>query len=80
MLLTAIESTGVRFPSESKVALIKFRDLSIYVGLCRSRIYALIAAGDFPRPIKVGKSSRWLQNEIDFWLQERVQHRDRASH
>lgn len=49
-------------------ALLAFEPLSHYVGFGRSRIYQLIAAGEFPQPIKVGKSSRWVKADIDAWI------------
>jgi len=44
--------------------------------LPRSSIYALIQKGAFPPPLKIGRSSRWLADEIDAWLSERVASRD----
>ncbi|HAG1880423.1 TPA: AlpA family transcriptional regulator [Salmonella enterica] len=35
-------------------------------------IYKLIKDGVFPRPIKLGRSSRWLKSEVENWLQERI--------
>ncbi|MBZ6561583.1 AlpA family phage regulatory protein [Klebsiella pneumoniae] len=35
-------------------------------------IYRLIKDGVFPKPIKLGRSSRWLQSEVESWLQERI--------
>ncbi|EBI9246238.1 TPA: AlpA family transcriptional regulator [Salmonella enterica] len=35
-------------------------------------IYKLIKDGVFPRPIKLGRSSRWLKSEVEKWLQERI--------
>ena len=49
-------------------ALLAFAPLSHYVSFGRSRIYQLISAGEFPKPIKVGKSSRWRKAEIDQWI------------
>lgn len=49
-------------------ALFTFVILSGYVSMGRSRIYALIDDGDFPPPIKIGRSSRWLKSEIDSWI------------
>ena len=56
-------------------ALFPFAHTSHYVGFCRSRIYQLIAAGDFPKPIKVGKSSRWIKTELDAWITHQSQQR-----
>ena len=49
-------------------ALFGFAPLSHYVGFGRSRIYQLIGAGEFPPPLKIGKSSRWVKAEIDAWI------------
>ena len=33
--------------------------------MSRSQIYALIAAGEFPRPIRVGaRAVRWIEDEV----------------
>ena len=39
-----------------------------YVAVGRSRIYQLAAAGEFPQPIKVGRSVRWIRAELDVWI------------
>jgi predicted DNA-binding transcriptional regulator AlpA len=57
-----------KFPPSFPPALLGFEPLSHYVSFGRSRIYQLIAAGAFPQPIKVGKSSRWVKAEIDAWI------------
>lgn len=49
-------------------ALFAFAHLSHYVAMGRSRVYQEIAKGNFPPPIKIGKSSRWLKSEIDAWI------------
>ena len=53
-------------------ALLAFEPLSHYVSFGRSRIYQLIAAGEFPQPIKVGKSSRWVKADIDAWISQQT--------
>ena len=53
-------------------ALLAFEPLSHYVSFGRSRIYQLIAAGEFPQPIKVGKSSRWVKAEVDAWISKQA--------
>jgi prophage regulatory protein len=41
-------------------------------GLSRSSIYAMMDAGDFPRPIRIGKRAvAWPQSEIEAWLANR---------
>ncbi|BFI63255.1 Rha family transcriptional regulator [Yersinia pseudotuberculosis] len=34
--------------------------------------YKLIQLGEFPKPIKLGRSSRWLQSEVEAWVKERI--------
>ncbi|HFF8440721.1 TPA: helix-turn-helix transcriptional regulator [Serratia marcescens] len=34
--------------------------------------YKLIQQGEFPKPIKLGRSSRWLQSEVEAWVQQRI--------
>ncbi|MGI8465885.1 helix-turn-helix transcriptional regulator [Pectobacterium punjabense] len=41
-------------------------------GLTDKWFYKLIKNGLFPKPIKLGRSSRWLQSEVDIWLQQRI--------
>lgn len=48
-------------------------------GLARSTIYALIAKGEFPRPIKLTpKLSAWDAAEIDAWIEARIAGRSPA--
>ena len=49
------------------------------VGLSKSTIYAEIAAGRMPAPIKLGKrASGWLASEIDAWLGKAKRTAERA--
>lgn len=48
--------------------LLKLQHVEALVSLKKSKIYALIAAGQFPRPVKVGRSSMWLKSEIAAWI------------
>lgn len=45
-------------------------------GISRSHAYELIAAGEFPRPVKVGRASRFVAAEIDAWIEGRIAQRD----
>lgn len=42
------------------------------VGFKRSKIYAMVQAGEFPKPIKIGSASRWPASAIDNWIADRV--------
>ncbi len=41
-------------------------------GLTDKWFYKLIQEGEFPKPIKLGRSSRWLKSEVEQWLQVRL--------
>ncbi|MCS1419987.1 helix-turn-helix transcriptional regulator [Citrobacter portucalensis] len=41
-------------------------------GLTDKWFYKLIQEGLFPKPIKLGRSSRWLRSEVEDWLQQRI--------
>jgi prophage regulatory protein len=46
-------------------------------GLKRASIYAKIAAGTFPRPVKLGGHAvGWLETEIETWQKARIAERD----
>lgn len=49
-------------------------------GLSRSSIYALMAAGKFPRPIRIGgRAVGWLETDIAEYQQRRIAERDGAA-
>ncbi|MEQ5434110.1 AlpA family transcriptional regulator [Providencia huaxiensis] len=41
-------------------------------GLTDKWFYKLIQEGEFPKPIKLGRSSRWLKSEVEQWMQARL--------
>jgi len=41
-------------------------------GASRSFIYQEVAAGRFPRPIKLGRSTRWIAAEIHAWIEAKA--------
>lgn len=41
-------------------------------GLGRSALYAAVAAGRFPAPLKRGACSVWVKSEIDQWIAEEI--------
>ncbi|MDF7680479.1 AlpA family transcriptional regulator [Enterobacteriaceae bacterium ESL0689] len=43
-----------------------------FTGLSDKWFYKLIQDGQFPKPIKLGRSSRWLKSEIEVWVLERI--------
>lgn len=53
----------------------KFVDMAFITqltGLTDKWFYKLIQDGEFPKPIKLGRSSRWLESEVEARLQQRI--------
>lgn len=48
--------------------LLTFAQVSEMVGMKRTAIYAAISAGRFPVPVKIGKLSRWVEKEVNEWI------------
>jgi len=42
-------------------------------GLTDKWFYKLIKDGEFPKPTKFGRSSRWRKSEVEAWLQSRIE-------
>ncbi|CQJ65413.1 helix-turn-helix transcriptional regulator [Yersinia enterocolitica] len=43
-----------------------------FTGMTDKWFYKLIQDGKFPKPIKLGRSSRWLESEVVMWFKERI--------
>lgn len=46
--------------------------ITTYTGLTDKWFYKLIQDGSFPKPIKFGRSSRWLKSEVEAWVKDRI--------
>lgn len=53
--------------------LIDMKFITQLTGLTDKWFYKLIQDGEFPKPIKLGRSSRWLKSEVELWLSARIQ-------
>jgi len=54
-------------------SIIRLQAVSKKTGRGRSTIYADIAKGNFPPPIKIGeRASGWVEDEIDQWINDRI--------
>jgi prophage regulatory protein len=54
------------------ITFLRLPDVSRRVGLRKTKIYALIKAGDFPAPRHEGKVSYWPDVEITAWQRARM--------
>ena len=52
--------------------LIDMTFITTYTGMTDKWFYKLISDGVFPKPIKLGRSSRWFRSEVEHWMQQRI--------
>lgn len=54
----------------TRLKVIRMRELTQKVGLCKSAIYQLIRDGGFPAPFAIagGRARGWLESTIDEWI------------
>jgi len=59
--------------STSAPAISRRPKVQVRTGLPKSSIYALMAKGAFPKPIKIGvRAVGWLDSDIDAWIEAQV--------
>lgn len=46
--------------------------ITAYTGMTDKWFYKLIKDGKFPKPIKLGRRSRWLRSDVEEWMQQRI--------
>lgn len=61
------ESNNSEVPQPSHT-FVDIRHLSRALGCSERQIRRLVAAGEFPKPIKVGRLRRWPKTAFDQWL------------
>ena len=59
--------------------LLRMRDLIELTALSRPTIYREMAAGNFPRPLRIGGNNRWPLAEIVDFIEARRALRDRSA-
>lgn len=58
--------------------LIRLPEVIEQVGLSERTLYRYVAAGTFPKPIKVEALSMRVGVEVETWVEERIAQRDAA--
>jgi prophage regulatory protein len=54
-------------------SLLRRKQVEGLTALSRSRIYALMAAGAFPKPVQLGTMSvAWLETEVREWIASKI--------
>ncbi|CDN91993.1 MULTISPECIES: helix-turn-helix transcriptional regulator [Rhizobium/Agrobacterium group] len=58
---------------ENNDRFIKIDEVESMIGLSQSRVYAMVKGGDFPKPVKLGKASRWSLSAIRKWMAAQIE-------
>ncbi len=48
--------------------LLRQQSVSIKTTLSRTEIYRRVKRGDFPQPIRLGRTIAWKTSEVDAWI------------
>lgn len=59
--------------------LLKIDQVKDKSGLCKTAIYEKMNDGTFPKQIKIGRNSRWLEADIDTWIEVSTHSRLKAA-
>lgn len=51
-------------------SLIRITDVIKRTGLSRTVIYGLVREGKFPRQVKIGRTSLWVESEIGVFIEK----------
>lgn len=71
-MINTITNTNHTSDSILNDALIDMKFITQYTGLTDKWFYKLIQEGKFPKPIKLGRSSRWFKSEVEQWLELQI--------
>lgn len=52
--------------------MVDMKFITEFTGSTDKWFYKLIKLGEFPKPIKLGRNSRWMQSEVEAWVQQRI--------
>ena len=55
------------------VRFVRLPEVIVRTGLSRSTIYVMVAAGRFPKPVRLGaRAVGWIESELDEWIRDRI--------
>ena len=52
--------------------IIRLPQVKALVGLGTTAIYEKMKRGEFPRQIKIGRASGWIESEIQAWISQQI--------
>ena len=62
------------------VRILKLKEVLTRTSLGKTTLYMLISNGDFPQQIPLGlRAVGWLESEVDAWILEKIESRNRVT-
>ena len=59
--------------------MIKISEVMEKLGVSRAQVYKMIKTKGFPKPVSLGHASaRWIESEVNAWINERKELRNAA--
>lgn len=55
--------------------LIRLPEVLERVSLKKTAVYKMMAEDQFPRPVKLGQASAWVEQEVNDWISARLSER-----
>ena len=59
--------------------LLRLPEVERRTGFKRSALYKYVAGGAFPKPVKLGRATAFVESEVDAWVRARIADRDGAA-
>lgn len=72
-----LENEGASYSLPGGDSLVDLHVVSDRLGVCTRTVHRLIASGELPPPVKVGRASRWFTSDIERYLNRLRQARTR---
>ena len=77
MVHVPIRSANMRKVETVKKRLIRRPEVELRTGITTSRLYDMMAAKEFPKPVPIGPFAvAWIESEVDAWINERIEARE----
>ena len=59
--------------SDAPARVLRLPRVQARTGLSQSTIYARVANGTFPKPVRLGpRAVGWIESEVDEWIREQI--------
>ncbi len=52
--------------------LLRMQEVMDRTGCKRSKLYDLVARGEFPKPVKIDSCAHWPESRVSAWIAQRI--------